>query len=114
MAEKEHLYILWTTDNPVTVEKMIFMYSYNALKNGWWKEVTLIVWGASAAYIEANQDVQKRLQAMMSAGMEVTACKACADQLGVTDTLENIGIDIKYWGVPLTQLLKAEEPVLSV
>jgi hypothetical protein len=114
MAEKDHLYILWTTDNPITVEKMIFMYGYNALKNGWWKKVTLIIWGASASYIDANQDAQKRLEAMMSAGMEITACKACADQLGVTDTLESLGIEVKYWGTPLTQLLKDKETLLSV
>jgi hypothetical protein len=114
MAEKDHLYILWTTDNPVTVEKMIFMYGYNALKNGWWKKVTLIIWGASAAYIETHQDAQDRLQVMMSAGMEDTACKGCADQLGVTNTLESLGIEVKYWGVPLTQLLKSEEALLSV
>jgi len=114
MAEKDHLYILWTTDNHVTVEKMIFMYAYNALKNAWWQEVTLIIWGASASFIDANQDAQKRLQKMIAEGMHVSACKACADQLGVTDTLQSLGIEVKYWGVPLTQLIKDDEKLLTI
>ena len=27
MSEKTHLYVLWTNDNPVTAEKMVFMYT---------------------------------------------------------------------------------------
>jgi hypothetical protein len=41
-------------------------------------------------------------------------CKACADQLGVTDALKNLGIEVKYWGEPLTELLKGNEKILFV
>lgn len=43
MENKEHLYILWTNSDPVTAEKMVFMYGLNGFKRGWWKEVTIIV-----------------------------------------------------------------------
>jgi len=39
----DHLNILWTNADPITAEKMVFMYSINSLKRGWWKEVTLII-----------------------------------------------------------------------
>lgn len=68
MDEKNHLYVLWTNDNPMTAET----------------------------------------------GVHITACKACADQLGVTAELENLGIEVKYWGKPLTRLLKDDETLLTV
>ena len=43
MSDKTHLYVLWTSDNPVTAEKMVFMYTMNSLIRGWWENVTLIV-----------------------------------------------------------------------
>ncbi|MGO9121875.1 MAG: hypothetical protein ACLQPD_30220 [Desulfomonilaceae bacterium] len=39
----EHLYILWTNSDPVTADKMVFMYARNGLKKGWWKEVTIVI-----------------------------------------------------------------------
>jgi hypothetical protein len=46
MADKNHLYILWTNGDPVTAEKMVFMYGINSLLKQWWEKVTLIIWGA--------------------------------------------------------------------
>ena len=42
MSKKTHLYVLWTNGNPITAEKMIFMYTINSLIKGWWEKVTLI------------------------------------------------------------------------
>ena len=39
-------------------------------------------------------------------GVHITACKASTDQLGVTEDLEKLNIEIKYWGEPLTEILK--------
>ncbi len=50
----------------------------------------------------------------MEAGIHITACKACADQLGVTDDLEKLGIEVIYWGVPLTDILKNDEKLLTI
>ncbi len=41
--EATHLYILWTNDNPITAEQMVFMYTINSLKYSWWDRVTLII-----------------------------------------------------------------------
>jgi len=50
----------------------------------------------------------------LEAGIHVSACKACADQLGVSDNLKELGIEVIYWGVPLTDLLKEDEKLLTV
>ncbi|MFZ5647696.1 MAG: DsrE family protein [Bacillota bacterium] len=38
--------------------------------------------------------------------MELLACKACTDSYGVSEKLEELGIEVKYMGQPLTKLLK--------
>jgi hypothetical protein len=114
MSEKKHLYVLWTNDNPITAEKMVFMYTINALKNNWWEKVTFIVWGATTKLVSENKEIQKKIKEALDAGVHVTACKACADQLGVTDDLEKLGIEVRYWGVPLTDILKNDEKLLTV
>ncbi len=114
MAEKEHLYILWTNSDPITAEKMVFMYGLNALKRGWWKNVTIIIWGATALLVSENDEIKKGIKELLSAGVAVSACKACADQLEVTEDLEGIGVEVKYWGEPLTEVLKNNEKLLTI
>lgn len=111
---KTHLYVLWTNDNPVTAEKMVFMYTINSLKRGWWEKVTLIIWGATAQLVSENVNIQAKIKEALDAGVHVTACKACADQLGVTEALEKLQIEVKYWGVPLTEVLKNNEHLLTI
>jgi hypothetical protein len=114
MTEKTHLYVLWTNDNPITSEKMVFMYTINSLLKDWWEEVTLIIWGAPAKLVSENENIQKMIKKALEAGVHVTACKACADQLGVTETLEKLNIEVKYWGAPLTEILKNNEKLLTI
>jgi hypothetical protein len=114
MSKKSHLYVLWTNDNPVTAEKMVFMYTVNSLLKGWWEEVTLIIWGAPARLVSEDENIQKMVRRALETGVHITACKACADQLGVTETLEKLNIEVKYWGVPLTELLQRDEKILTI
>jgi len=114
MSNKTHLYVLWTNDNPITAEKMVFMYTVNSLIHGWWEKVTLIIWGAPAQLVSEDVKMQEKVKEALDAGVHITACKACADQLGVTETLEKLGIEVKYWGVPLTELLTREETLLTI
>ncbi|PKN71050.1 MAG: DsrE family protein [Deltaproteobacteria bacterium HGW-Deltaproteobacteria-12] len=114
MTEKTHLYVLWTNDNPITSEKMVFMYTINSLLKDWWEDVTLIIWGAPAKLVSEDKNIQKLVQKALEAGVHITACKACADQLGVTETLEKLNIEVKYWGAPLTEILKNNEKLLTI
>lgn len=114
MSKKTELYVLWTNDNPITAEKMVFMYTVNALLKGWWDGVTLIIWGAPAKLVSEDQNIQKLVERALEVGVHITACKACADQLGVTETLEKLNIEVKYWGVPLTELLQGDEKLITI
>lgn len=114
MNEENELYVLWTSGDPVTAEKMVFMYTINALLQGWWEKVTLIVWGAPARLVSEDAGIRKLVARARETGVHITACKACADQLGVTEALQEQGIEVKYWGEPLTELLKNGKTLLSV
>ena len=114
MSKKTHLYVLWTNDNPITAEKMVFRYSVNSLIRGWWEKVTLIVWGASTKLVSEDENIQKLVKEALEKGVHITACKACADELGVTETLEKLKIEVKYWGIPLTEILTNEEKLLTI
>jgi hypothetical protein len=114
MKDKEHLYILWTNSDPVTADKMVFMYALNGLKKGWWKEVTIIIWGSTAKLAGENADTQSKIKELLAAGVKFSACKACADELGVTEKLLALGIEVKYWGQPLTEIIKAGQFLLTI
>jgi hypothetical protein len=43
-----------------------------------------------------NALIQDKLKAAQTAGVRFTACKACADQLGVAEKLEEMGVEVKY------------------
>jgi len=113
-AMKDELFILWTNDNLQTTEKMVFMYGRNGLRKGWWDEVTIIIWGATAALAGDNEEIRKQIKTMISEGVKFSACRACAEQLGVAEKLEALGIEVIYWGDPLTKILKSGGKLLTV
>lgn len=112
--EKTKLFILWTNADLLTSEKMVMMYGTNSKLHGWWNEVTIIVWGATAKLVAENELIQEKIKMAMHTGVKVSACKACADQLGVSETLLSLGIEVKYWGVGLTEILKEDEALLTI
>jgi hypothetical protein len=93
---------------------MAFMYTYNAKKQGWFDEVVLIVWGPSAKLLSENKMLQDYVKKMQEAGIKVEACMACAKMYGVDGILQELGIDVKGMGVPLSNYLKDGWKVLSL
>jgi hypothetical protein len=111
---ENELFILWTSDNPITAEKMVFMYAHNSILEKWWNKVTLIIWGSTAKLSAENENIREKLIIMQNDGVKISACKACADQLGVTEKLEDIGIEVIYWGKPLTEIIKSGKKLICI
>ena len=109
-----HLYILWTNADLLAAHKMVFMYGLNSKIKGWWEEVTIIIWGATAKLVAEDTSVQKKIKEMIDLGVKFSACKTCADQLNVAKNLESQGIEVIRWGEPLTKLIKEKRNLLSV
>ena len=109
----DHLLIVWTSGDPDVAHKMVFMYAFNAQKNGWWDQVTLLVWGPSSKLSSEDKDIQASLNKMKEEGVELLACKGCADQYGVSSKLEELGIEVKYTGTYLTDFIKSGKKVIT-
>ncbi len=110
----DKLNILWTTDNKNTVLHMLVMYATNSRLNGWWQEVNLIIWGASANLVGTDMQIQKEVLKMLDHGITIEACKACSDNLGVTDKLTELGVNVRYMGEVLTDYIKSGEKILTI
>ena len=108
------LVLLWVSRDREAALNMAFMYAKNSLRKGWWPRVRLVVWGPSAELTTQDAGIQKELKAMAKAGVELKACKACADNYGVSDQLSALGVEVIYMGQPLTRMLKEGWSVLTV
>lgn len=114
MIQADKLTILWTNADPVTSEKMVMMYGINSRIEHWWSEVTIIIWGATAKLAAENPLIQEKIKQALHVGVHVSACKACADQLGVTESLLAMGVEVKYWGTGLTEILQSDQKLLTI
>lgn len=108
-----YLVSLWTSGDPEVAEKVCFMYTHHAKKQGWFDHVNLIVWGPSSKLLAENTALQSLVRALAKDGVKLQACKACADLYGVSDDLESLGIEVKYMGLPLSNMLKQGRKVLT-
>lgn len=102
----KELFILWTNADINTSKLMVFMYAGNSKRFNWWDKVNVIIWGATAKLCMENEEIQQELKELMEQGVNIIACKACADELSATPTLEKLGISIEYYGVGLTNVIQ--------
>lgn len=112
--DMEKLVVLWTSGDKEVAVKMVFMYTLNSKLREWWKDVSLIVWGPSSRLLSDDAELQEYMARIIKAGVEVMACKACTDMYGVSGKLEEMGIEVKYMGLPFTQILKEGCRVITV
>ncbi len=92
---------------------MVLMYTHAAKTYGWFKNVTLIIWGPSAKLVAENLPVREKLVSMQADGVTIEACVVCANEYGVTTNLRDLGLDVKPMGRPLTSYLKSEVKILT-
>lgn len=112
--EQDKLVVLWTSDDPYLAERVAFMYTHEAKASGWYEEVTLIVWGPSAKLLAENVRIQEKVRDMERDGVVVEACITCANDYGVTASLEELGfVNVKPMGRPLTEYIKSGSYVLT-
>ena len=107
-SQPDKLLVLWTSGDREVAIKMVYMYTYNAKKNGWWGKIRFIIWGPSSKLLSEDEELQQETKKMMEEGIEVFACKACADLYGVSEKIEKMGITVKFVGEDLTSMLKSD------
>jgi len=111
ISNKDKLVVVWTSGDKEVAMKMVFMYTYNAKKYGWWEDITLLVWGPSSKLLTEDKDLQDYVKKMLDLEINVLACKGCADLYGISEELEKIGVTVRYTGVDLTNFIKERHVV---
>jgi hypothetical protein len=109
----DKLLVVWTTADREVALNMVLMYTYNAKVNHWWHQVTLLVWGPSQKLLLTDAEVIDRIAQMKQAGVRLIACKACADNYGITDSLTRLGVEVYGTGPTLTDWLKSDCRVIT-
>ncbi len=114
MIEKySSLVVLWTSGDREVALKIVFMYTLNSKLQNWWKDVCFIIWGPSAKLLSEDAELQGYVKKMKEIGIVLEACKACADEYGVSKNLKKLGVNVKYMGKPLTKYIKEGRKVIT-
>jgi hypothetical protein len=104
MATK--LFVLLSTGDREVALEVGLVYPFHAANEKWMDEVKLIIFGPSEKLAAYDMEVQARLKELKGVGIEVMACKWCADRMKITDLLEKAGIKVEYVGPIISKLLK--------
>ena len=105
--EPSKLLVVWTSGDKDVAMSMVYMYTLNAKKQGWFDEVRFLIWGPSSRLLAGDRELQEYLAKMKDAGVELQACIACANMYGVTEDLRKLGVDVRGMGRPFTDMLKS-------
>lgn len=113
MLEENSLVVIWTSGDREVALNMVFMYTHNTKLRGGWDDVRLIVWGPSSKLLSEDKELQNKIEEMKKDGILLEACKACADNYGVSKCLEELGINVHYMGWKLTQYIKEGRNIIT-
>lgn len=103
------LTVLWKSSNEIDIERLIIPYIYNSKIEEWWDEVEVIIWGDSQHVVSKSNAYQQEVRMLIENGISIFACKSCADSLGVSDFLRQLGINVMYTGQLLSERLQDDE-----
>ena len=75
-------------------------------------DVEVLIWGASQEKVASTPLIQQRVLNLIKNDIQVYACKMCADNVGATELLEQLGVQVRYTGDFLSERLK--DPMYEV
>lgn len=103
---RNKLLIIWSTEELEVAEKMVFLYSSVILPRGYWDEAVLMIWGPSARLLSKNISLQKKIKEIALTGVKLQACIVCTEEYGVSEKLQELGVELTHTGEMLTQALQ--------
>lgn len=106
---KENLLIVISTSEADSIMKFPLLYGGVSIPRGYWKRVHIMFWGESIITLHETEKLQNMVEDMQGVGVEFSSCVVCAEEYGVVDELEALGIPCEHTGELLTQALKDDE-----
>ncbi|MGL4293277.1 MAG: DsrE family protein [Bacteroidales bacterium] len=106
--------MLWTSGEKDVALKVVLRYIENALDKQVWKDVELLIWGPSVQLAGDDENVKVKLDALIKRGLKAKACVVCAEEYGVTKSLEDMGVELSLVGDELTHIIQDQLPLLSL
>ena len=110
---KNEVMIVWATDNRDTILNTICLYALNAKVEGWFDDVTLVVWGASQQVASEDEEIIAKIKEMIAAGVKIVACKKYAENKYIESHLESCGIEVFYTGKLISDWAKSGKPLMT-
>ncbi|MBS4068205.1 MAG: DsrE family protein [Sulfurimonas sp. RIFOXYB2_FULL_37_5] len=110
---KNKLLIVWSSADEEIAKKLILLYGSVMLPRGYWDEATIMIWGPSAKLLAESEDLQERVKTVMQTGVKFNVCVVCSDDYGVTDRLNELGVDPIHTGEMLTNALQSDYKVIT-
>jgi len=99
------LLIIWKSDNDIDINNFITPFASNVKKQNWMEDVSVLIWGASAHKIKEDKNAQEKVLKLIESGIHVLACKYCAEQCDAATVLNELGVEVIYTGVYLSEKL---------
>ncbi len=84
------------------------------MKEKAWKDITLVLWGATVKLVTENEMMMEKVKEMIEMGVNVSACKSCVQKVGVEQVFKEIGIKAEAWGHLLTDVLMFDQKLLTI
>lgn len=103
------LLVVWKSDNDTDITKFVVPFSYNSKAQGWFDHVEVLIWGKSQEIVRETTKYQELVKTLIHDGIDVYACKMCADQTMSTELLESLGVTVMYTGTYLAEKMKSPE-----
>ena len=87
----------------------MFLYGSVILERKYWDEATIMIWGPSAKLLAEDEELQAKLKVVQDSGVKINACVVCADDYGVSQKLQAMGVELMHTGETLTQALQSDD-----
>jgi len=84
------------------------MYTVNAKKQQWLKDVKLYFFGPSEQLLLKDEVIQGMLKEYLQLEQSVVACKAIADRDGISREISELGIQVEFVGKMISDLIKQD------
>lgn len=110
---KNKLLIIWSSADEEVAKKLILLYGSVILPRGYWDEATIMIWGPSAKLLADDEDLQERVKTVMQTGVKFNVCVVCSDDYGVSQKLQDIGVELTHTGEMLTNALQSDYKVIT-